>query len=132
MLLFGHPLIQVPQWYRVNSISSIGLTPPNSTIVISDIEKYANIAKHCKENSVDFACEVSSIKQAVIANALNADYILCCNSKHSCEVQRIANEYLWSAKVISIIENEDDIENIAKFGIDGAVIKSHIKSDLPK
>ncbi|MBD3807702.1 MAG: hypothetical protein IE880_03175, partial [Epsilonproteobacteria bacterium] len=69
MLIFGHPLIQTEQWFKVNLVSSIGSTTPNCTIVIADIEKYADIAKHCKENSVDFACEVSSIKQAVIANA---------------------------------------------------------------
>lgn len=131
MLLFGHPLIQAPLWYRIDLINSIGSTPPNSTIVIDDIEKYADIAKHCKENSVDFACEVSSIKQAVIANALNADYILCRDEKQASKIQNIANEYLWSAKVISIIEDENDIENIAKLGIDGAVINSHIKSFLP-
>ncbi len=132
MLLFGHPLIQTEQWFRVDLLSSIGSTTPNCTIVIADIEKYADIARHCKENGVDFACEVNSIREAVIANALNADYILCRDKIQAVEIQKVANEYLWSAKVISIIDDENDIENIAKLGIDGAVINSHIKSCLPK
>lgn len=128
MLLFGHTLIEVEPWYKVKSIDEIKKTISNSTIVLDDIEKYANIAKHCNENSVNFACSVNSIKQAVLANAINASYILCNDKTLASEVQKVANEYLWGSKIISIIEDESDIEHIAKLGIDGAVIGSYIES----
>jgi hypothetical protein len=128
MLLFGHPLIEVEPWCKIKSIDDINKTPSNSTVVLDSIEKYAHIAKHCKENSVNFACSVDSVKQAIIANALSATYILCGNNNLASEVQKVANEYLWSAKVISIIENEQTIEEIAKLGIDGVVINSYIES----
>ncbi|MDD5358965.1 MAG: hypothetical protein PHI79_06960 [Sulfurovaceae bacterium] len=128
MLLFGHPLIEVEPWYKVKSIEDINKTPSNSTMVLESIEKYAHIAKHCKENSVNFACSVDSVKQAIIANALNTTYILCSDNALASEVQKVANEYLWSAKVISIIANEEAIEEIAKLGIDGVVINSYIES----
>lgn len=128
MLLFGHQLIEVEPWSKVQSIEEINKTLPNSTIVLESIEKYAHIAKHCRENRVDFACMVSSVKQAVLANAIGASYILCSDNDLASWVQKIANEYLWSSKIISIIENEESIEEIAKLGIDGAVIVSHIKS----
>ncbi len=132
MLLFGHQLIEVEPWSKVKSIEEINKTLPNSTIVLDDIEKYANIAKHCNENSVNFACMVNSVKQAVLANALGASYILCSDNDLASWVQKIANEYLWGSKIISIIKDESDIEQIAKLGIDGAVIASHIKSWILK
>lgn len=128
MLLFGHPLIEVEPWCKVKSIDEIKKTISNSTIVLDDIEKYANIAKHCNENSVNFACSVNSIKQAVLANALNASYILCSDKTLASEVQKVANEYLWGSKIIFIIEDESDIEQIAKLGIDGTVVGSYIES----
>lgn len=128
MLLFGHQLLEVEPWSRVQSIEEINKTLPNSTIVLDGIEKYVHIAKHCKENSVNFACSVDSLKQAIIANALSATYILCGDNALASEVQKVANEYLWSSKIIAIIKDENDIEQIAKLGIDGIVISNHIKS----
>lgn len=126
MLVIGHSLIPSDIWQIVSSVQDINNTSPNSVSVLNNINESSHIALYCKENSVEFACIVSTINDAIISNALGSSYIVLADEVLAKDVQSIANEYLWTAKVIYLIENEKDIENIAKLGIDGIAFKDYI------
>lgn len=124
MLIFGHELILSEPWHRVSSQKEIANTPSN-TIILLDFNSL-DIATYCKEQNVDFALEVKNIKEALIASALGASYLLC-SKDIAKEIQTIANEYLWSAKVIVLIEDESELEVVAKAGIDGVIFAQSIR-----
>ena len=124
MLIFGYDLIPSRPWCKVSTQQEIANTP-SSTVILLDLNSL-DIATYCKEQNVDFALEVESIKEALIASALGASYLLCAQDVAK-EIQAIANEYLWSAKVIVPIENEDELEIVARLGIDGVIFAQSIR-----
>ncbi len=123
MLIFGYDLIPSRPWCKVSTQQEIASTP-SSTIILLDLNSL-DIVTYCKEQNVDCALEVKSIKEALIASALGASYLFCAQDVAK-EIQAIANEYLWSAKVITMIEDESELEVIAKIGIDGVIFAQSI------
>lgn len=123
MLIFGYDLILSRPWCRVSSQKEIASTPAN-TVILLDLNSL-DIVTYCKEQNVDFALEVESIKEALIASALGASYLFCAQNIAK-EIQAIANEYLWSAKVIVPVEREDELEIVARLGIDGVIFAQSI------
>ncbi len=123
MIIIGHPLIPFEPFYRVTNIQEIKKTKPNSTILI-DFNSVA-LLKYSISQDISLALEVSSIKDACLANALGAKFILV-EQSISKDIQNIATEYLFDAKIILPIESEIDIEKAAKESIDGVVFKEGI------
>ena len=124
MLIFGYDLIPSRPWCKVSTQKEITNTPSNTVILLG--LNSLDVATYCKEQNVDFALEVESIKEALIASALGASYLFCVQNVAK-EIQAIANEYLWSAKVIVPIENEDELEIVARLGIDGVIFAQSIR-----
>ena len=124
MLIFGYDLIPSRPWCKVSTQQEIASTS-SSTVILLGLNSL-DVATYCKEQNVDFVLEVESIKEALIASALGASYLLCAQDVAK-EIQAIANEYLWSAKVIVPIENEDELEIVARLGIDGVIFAQSIR-----
>ena len=82
-------------------------------------------AKYCFENEISFAVVVNSIKEAVYSSNLNTKYIIT-NKELSKELQKIADNYMYDAKILAIIESSDEFEEIAKAQIDGVIFKNLI------
>ena len=124
MLIFGYDLIPSRPWCKVSTQKEVASTS-SSTVILLGLNSL-DVATYCKEQNVDFVLEVESIKEALIASALGASYLLCAQDVAK-EIQAIANEYLWSAKVIVPIENEDELEIVARLGIDGVIFAQSIR-----
>ncbi len=124
MLIFGYDLIPSRPWCKVSTQKEVASTS-SSTVILLGLNSL-DVATYCKEQNVDFALEVKSIKEALIASALGVSYLLCAQDVAK-EIQAIANEYLWSAKVIVPIENEDELEIVARLGIDGVIFAQSIR-----
>ncbi len=120
MLIFGHKWIELPKFYKIETIDDIKETPSNSTILLSNLEEYIDIAKYCKKNSIPFAIEVNSIKDAIFSNLLNAKYIVT-SKELAKSIMPIAQNYLFDSLVLAKINSEDEIEEMAKSGIDGVI-----------
>ncbi len=120
MLIFGHKWIELPKFYKIETIEDIKETPSNSTILLSNLEEYIDIAKYCKKNSIPFAIEVNSIKDAIFSNLLSAKYIVA-SKKLAKSIMPIAQNYLFDSLVLAKINSEDEIEEMAKSGIDGVI-----------
>ena len=120
MLIFGHKWIESSKFYKIYTIEDIKDTPPNSTLLLSDLEESIDIAKYCKKNSLPFAIEVKSIRDAIFSNLLNAKYIIA-QKELAKSIMPIAQNYLFDSLVLTNISSEDEIEEMAKSGVDGVI-----------
>ena len=120
MILIGDKLIPFENMYKVNNLSDIQDSTANSTISFGYNE---NLMKYSSENSLPYAVVVGSIKESIYANALNAKYIIASKELAS-TLQKIAENYMFDAKILAIIESDDEIEEIALNEIDGVIYKT--------
>lgn len=123
MIVIGHNNIKCDLIYQINILEDIKNTPSNSVVFFSyDI----NIMNYCYENSIPFAVEINTITQAIFANNLMAKYIIV-EPENSKQIQNIAENYMFDSKVLAEIKNDDEIESLAKDGIDGVVYKYFLR-----
>ncbi len=120
MIIIGHEDIPFVPLYYVESLEEIERTPAGSTLWLGGFKESKPIARHCFENGLKYAVTAESIKDALLANALHAEYIVC-SFELAPAVQKIAEEYLFDAKIVVPISDENDLEAVAKEGIDGAI-----------
>lgn len=125
MLLFGHRLLPSDSFYHVSSIDSIKRTPPSSTICLEFSEENLDIIEHANANQVAMALRVKSVTEIIYAANLNAKYIFVV-PKLAKTAQNIAENYLFDAKILVLIEEEEEIEELALLGVDGVVFANAI------
>ncbi len=125
MIIFGHKFIESDSFYSVIDIDAIRCTPPSSTLYIKFDEKNLDIINHTKLNNISTAIIVSSKLELIYASALGAKYIVVPNS-HAKDFQDIAENYLFDAKILVLIEHEKEIEELAVLGIDGVLFPGAI------
>jgi hypothetical protein len=66
-----------------------------------------------------------NITQLLYASSFNASYIVV-EKELAKTAQNIAENYLFDAKILVMIENEDEIEELAILGVDGVVFPNTI------
>lgn len=125
MILLGHPHINSEKLYHVNSIEAIAHTPSNSVLLFSYDKEVFELIDHAYKNALEFAVDVHSLKEAIICENLNAKYILI-DKEIASSVQKAADTYIFDAKVLAHIENDDEIEALASEGVDGAIFSEAI------
>lgn len=125
MLLFGHPYFNAKPFYHISSIEAIENTPSNSKLFIEFDPINLDIIQFSHANSLLFALRVESIKEIIFASALGASYIVV-PKELAKSAQNIANEYLFDAKILALIDDEDDIEELAILGVDGVIFSEAI------
>ena len=120
MLFFGHKFLESPKFYHVFDIDTILTTPPASTIYLEFQEGNLDIINYLKENAITFALKVENITEVAYANALGAAYIIV-ETALAKTAQKIAENYLFDAKILVVIEEESEIEELVLLGVDGVV-----------
>ena len=125
MLLFGHRFIASNSFYHVLDIDSINNTPPSSIIHIEFCEENLDIIEHVRINQISSSIRCKTITEIIYASSLGASFIvihpdLCKNAI------KIANDYLFDAKIVVLIEEEEEIEDLALMGVDGVIFSSAI------
>jgi len=125
MLIFGHRFIPSEPLYHTPNIDSITNTPPSSIIYLEFSEDNLDIIEHANLNQIEFALGVKDITELIYASALNAKYILLSRELVK-TAQNIAESYLFDAKILSYIEDEEDIQEMALLGIDGVIFSNAI------
>ncbi|HHD81474.1 MAG TPA: hypothetical protein ENK99_07815 [Campylobacterales bacterium] len=121
MQIFNHSWINSPKFYKIESIKDIENTPPNSIVSLSPLPYSIDIAKYCQKNLVPFIIEVNSIKDSIFANILGAKYIIS-SPNLAKEIMPIAQNYLFDTQVLATISKEDEIEDMARVGVDGVML----------
>ncbi len=125
MLIYGHRFIASESFYHILSIEAISNTPPSSTVFLPFDENNLDIINHLITNHIDFALEIQTISQAIYASSFGAKFIIIPKELAS-TIQNIANNYLFDSKILIILENENEIEEMAILGVDGVVFSNAI------
>lgn len=120
MLIFGHPHLPSETLYHIDGIDAVASTPPGSTLLFDWEEANLDLIGHCRTNDLPFALGVASVKEAIFAERVGARYILV-EPALAKSVQKVAETYLFDAKVLTRIEREAQIETMAYEGIDGVL-----------
>ena len=125
MLLFGHRFITSENFYHIDSIEAIKNTPPSSTLYLKFSEENLDIIEHANANSIAFMLSVQSVTELIYASSLAAKFILV-PKKLAKTAQDIAESYLFDAKILTKIEEESEIEEMALLGLDGLLFTNAI------
>lgn len=120
MILFGHPLIPSEQFYHISSIDAIVNTPSNSIIALFFEEQNLDIITHLRDNKIRFALYVTSEVEAVLAENLRATFLIV-NTKNGSDIQRVAEHYLFDAKVLGYCEEVENLDKLIDMRLDGAI-----------
>lgn len=125
MIIIGHRFIPSDNLYHVTNIDAIKKTPPSSSIFLDFSEENLDTINYAIANNIPLALGVKNIKETLFASSLGASYILV-DSEFASLAQNLANEYLFDAKILVIIEDEDEMQDLALSSIDGVVFKNAI------
>ncbi|MCK4874895.1 MAG: hypothetical protein KAS26_03515 [Sulfurimonas sp.] len=125
MLFFGHKFIESENFYHIQSIDAIKNTPPSSIILVDFDEENLDIINHIRANSIPLAIQVQDITQIVYASSFDAKYIIL-SKELAKTAQNLADNYLFDAKILVHIENENEIEELALLGVDGVIFSNAI------
>ncbi len=125
MIIIGHPWIESEKFCKIFSKEDIKKSTAGSIVLLEPIVDSHDLAQYCKENEIPFAITVNSLKEAIIANALGALYIVC-EEDDALRIQPIAQEYLFDTRILVLIHQEKEIPKIAHFGIDGVIFPEAI------
>ncbi len=125
MLFFGHRFIESAKFYHVFDIDAIMQTPPSSTIYLEFDEKNLDIINYLQDNKIRFMLKVKNITELMYASALGASYIHV-EQELAKTAQKIAENYLFDAKILVHVTNKNDIEEMALLGIDGVIFPEAI------
>ena len=120
MLLFGHPLLSSERFYHIETLEAIAKTPSNSIIALFFTHENLDLITYLASNKIRFALYVATITEAVLAENMNATYLLV-HPKVGQEIQKVAEHYMFDAKVLGYIEQEDQLEKLIEMRLDGAV-----------
>jgi len=125
MLIFGHPWVPSPSFRKVFSQEDLSAVQAGEIVLLEPLTESVELAHACKKQALSFAVTVNEVRNALIANALEADYIVC-QQEDAIEVQPLAERYLFDTKVLVLIEGEKEIERMARFSIDGVIFPAAI------
>lgn len=120
MLIFGHPLIPSPTLYHIEDTEALVHTPPNGIVLTAFDEKHMDLVNYLRENDIRFALDVASIRELVLGENLGCTYLLV-DKTLAKSAQKVAETYLFDAKILCRIDNESEIEPMAFEGIDGVI-----------
>ncbi len=125
MLMYGHRFISSDSFYHVSDIESISNTPPSCVVHIEFNEENLDIIKHAHLNQIATSICVRTIRELLYASSLDASFIVI-HKELAKDAKTIADEYLFDAKVLVLIEDEHEIEELGFIGIDGVIFSNAI------
>jgi len=117
VILLGDALISYEDISKIEKIEEILSTKPNSTLLF---EYNIDLIKYCHDNTLGAAVVVNDIKEVIYSCQFDVKYIIC--TKDIVQgIQKIAENYMFDAKILVIIDNSDEIVWVAQNEIDGAI-----------
>ena len=120
MIIIGHPWVTSQTFRTITSLSQIKQTEPTNVLVLASLATSHEMAVYCQKNHLPYALRSNLLKDALFANALGAKYIIC-DTLSAKEIQKVAQEYLFDTRILVEINSEEEMETLAKAGIDGVI-----------
>ncbi|OHD85241.1 hypothetical protein [Sulfuricurvum sp. RIFCSPLOWO2_12_FULL_43_24] len=125
MLLFGHPYIPSKSFYHIDAIEAIRHTPPNSILSLFFTPENLDIIEHLHQNNIRFALHIETTTDAVIAENLGASYLIVL-PRHAEAIQKVAEHYLFDAKILGYLEETKELEDLIDMRLDGAIFSDNL------
>ena len=125
MLLFGHSYVASHPFYHIDSIEALRHTPANSVVALYFTPENLDIIEYLRNNSIPFALHVETSTDAVIGENLGATYLIVL-PKYAEEIQKVAEHYLFDAKILGYIDSEKSLNDLIEMRIDGAIFPDAI------
>jgi len=125
MIIIGHPWIKSNRFCKVFSLEDIQNCAKDSIVLLEPLVESHNYAQHCQSNDIPFAIVVSTLEDALFANALGAKYIVC-EEDYALMIQPVAQEYLFDTRILVLIHSNKEISKIARGNIDGVIFAEAI------
>jgi hypothetical protein len=125
MLIIGLEEVEFKPFYFIKAIDDISVTPPNSTVVFEYSKDNLELIKHCRKSDVSFALICDELKDTLLANANDANFIICDKTIVK-DTQKFADEYMFDAKVLLYSSSEDELLWCANESIDGIIFENAI------
>ncbi len=125
MIIFGHRFLASENFYHIPNIEALENTPPSSSIFLPFEEESLDIIEHLRNNDIPFILQVNTITEIIYASSLGSSCIVV-SKELSKTAQNIANNYLFDAKILVMIEDESEIEEMALLGVDGVLFSNAI------
>ncbi len=125
MIVIGHPWIKSQRFSKVFSVEDIKNTQTNNIVLLEPLADSHSYAQYCQNNSIAYAVGINTLDDAIFANALGARYMIC-EKAVALMIQPMAQEYLFDARVLVLIDNDKEVSQIAKSGIDGVIFAEAI------
>ncbi|MBE3022393.1 hypothetical protein [Campylobacter sp. 7477a] len=119
MQLIGHELVEFEPLFWTQSTNEMSKDRLNLFEFDKDLIKFA------KQRQMNFATVCIDTKQAIIANACGAKFILC-HKLIAKNLSDLAQFYLFDAKIACVITHEHELEELAKFGVDVAIFQKGV------
>lgn len=123
MQIIGHKLIEYENFNLIQTVENI----LNFDNLIFEYNE--NFIKNAKNSGKTYSVIVRNLNEAVLANALNAKFIIIekNNTSITKEVVKLAEFYLFDSKVAVIIENyEKDLLNAINLKVDAVIYENII------
>ena len=123
MLILNHPCIQPLNLVCISSQEQITHSLPSDFLVLScdSFTQTLALARFCNSNALAYASFVGNIKEALFLVNLNVRFLLCKEISLAKSLQKLAETYLFDAKILLCIQEEQEIEKTAEYGIDGVI-----------
>ena len=113
------------KFYFVKTIEDIKNSPSNSTLIFDYCDSSLEVFNFCKQNSIPYGVNISSIKELILVSNLKAKYVFSDILENAAEFQKIVEEYLLDTKVVFLVKSFDEIEKAARKGIDAVKLKEN-------
>ncbi|WP_240329046.1 hypothetical protein [Helicobacter suis] len=129
MLVFGHPKIPCPQFIQVEQVEQIAKISAKHCIYFKASSLYAfDLANHCTKQQVKYAVGIENLKEFVWMVNFKPAYLVVYKKPEN--YQSLADDYLLDARILWVIDHEEQVLEALKMKIDG-VIFSQILSFNP-
>ena len=125
MLILEKPFCD-ETFFKCTSLEDIKNSPSNSTLIFYYCDNSLELFKFCKNNNISYGVIINSIKELIFVSNLKAKYVFTDIEKKAVEFQKIANEYLLDTKIVYLSKSFEEIEKIAKLGIDAFKLKESL------
>ena len=125
MIIIGHPWIESSRFSKVFSKEDIKNSEVNNIVLLEPLVDAIDLAKYCQSNDIPYAVTVNTLTEAIFANALEANFMIC-EEDDACIIQPIAQEYLFDTKILVLVRDEKGIGKVARSGIDGVIFAEAI------
>ena len=125
MIIIGHPWVESQPFHKVFSLEDIKQSNATDILLLEPLATSIELAKYCQKNAVAYAVTAGTLNEAVFANALGVNYIVC-EEDDAVMIQPIAQEYLFDTRILVLVHEEKELAKIARSGIDGVIFAEAI------